>query len=832
MTNQPPNNSASEVVTRCELRPTDLDLGIDSITLGFQSTEDVEPLDHVVGQERAVRALEFGLAMPSHGYHVFVSGVPGTGKKTLVHNLLNKHAEQLTTPSDWVYLHNFDEPDSPLAVSLPSGDGMAFMKALEELLARVREDLPKALRAQDFDAERERLQRTFAQKSEALFQQLVERGEQLRLGVRRLPNGVLGFVPLHDGRPMETEEIEKLSDEDKEEIAKNQGQLSEYATQMMGKQQELSREMRGEIESIVQQFARRLLDPLIVQTKERFPQPELADWLDRVSEHMLANLDRFQHESAPTPNDLPTALRMAAEHPDPFVEYRVNVVVDNSRTQGAPVILEISPTYKNLFGTIERQVTLMGNVTADFTGIKPGSLLRANGGFLLLDLGDAITEPFVWKQLKRTLKSAELLTDAYEPMGLFSTLALKPQPIPITTKVVVVGSPHLYYLLQFLDEDFSDLFKVHVDFGPEADFSETTQEGYARFLAKLVQTDGLNPFDATAVVEFLRFGMREVAHRKKLSLAFGNLIDLAREASYWAKKQDAKIVTSEHVQQTLAERIYRNDRIAAKIRELIDEGTLNISVTGKHVGQINGLAVLDLGDFRFGRPSRVSTAAGIGREGVINIERESDMSGNTHNKGVLILQGYLRHRYARAHPIALSASIAFEQSYGWIEGDSASSAELYCLLSAIAEIPLRQDIAVTGSVDQFGHVQAVGGVAEKIEGFFDVCQLKGLTGSQGVCIPRSIVHTVVLRHDVLEAIREGQFHVWAIETIDEGIELLTGMSAGGIDQEATFHHRVDQRLQRMLAVLKEQAAPDAGPRIQISSGPPDKPPLPPLPGGD
>ncbi len=494
------------------------------------------------------------------------------------------------------------------------------------------------------------------------------------------------------------------------------------------------------------------------------------------------------------------------------------------------MVVEISPTYKNHFGTIEHDVNLFGRVSTDFTHIKPGSLLRANGGYLVFDLEDAVTEPLVWRQLKRALKSGQLLTDVYEPLALLATTALKPEPIPIDTKVVVVGSPELYYLLQFLDDDFRELFKVRADFGPEAPRDAEGHLAYARFIARQVKAEGLPPFDAAAVAEVIRVGAREAAHRGKLSVEFGAVADVVREAGHWARAAGAATVGAAQVRQALDERAARSDRIAAKVRELIAEGILRISLEGRHVGQVNGLSVWDLGDYRFGRPSRVTASVGVGQDGLVNIERESDLSGGTHDKGVLILEGYLRNRYARERPLALSASLAFEQSYGWVEGDSASSAELYCLLSALAGAPLRQDVAVTGSVNQHGEVQAVGGVNEKVEGFFDACRARGLTGTQGVCLPRSNVRHLVLRHDVIDAVREGRFHVWAIDTIDEGIELLTGIPVGDVDQEGTFHWLLNRRLKEILDALQEQPTPALSPRVRLAPGVAPKPSPPPLPG--
>ncbi len=813
-----------------KLRPEELEPSIDPDGLGFQTTDELEPLDQVVGQARALRALEFGLGLRHRGYNVYVSGMTGTGRKQLVQRLLEDRAAREPTPDDWVYVHNFDEPQRPLALRLASGHGVRLRDDLERIIARLRDDLPAALKAKDFGAERDQLAATFGQRGEALYNQLVERAQQLDMAIRRLPNGVIVFLPLKDGRPIEPQELEQLSTEERADIERRQGELGELATKLMAQQQELSHELRREIQEIVRGFARRIIEPLIEAAKRDHAGEQVAAWLDRVQGHMLDHLDRLQEGHKEEPTDLPGALRAAMERGDPWLEYRVNVVADHSHGSGAPVVVEISPNYKNLFGTIEHDVNLFGRVSTDFTRIRPGSLLRASGGYLVFDIEDALTEPLVWKQLKRALESGQLLTDLYEPLSLMATSALKPEPIPIDTKVVVLGTSELYYLLQHFDDDFRALFKVRADFGPEMDRDAEGQRAYARFISRQVQDEGLLPFDAAGVAEVVRFGSREAAHQAKVSVEFAVVADLVREASFWARQANAAVVGAAYVHQALQERTFRGDRIAAKVRELIEESTLRISTEGSRVGQVNGLAVWDLGDHRFGRPGRVTASVGVGQEGLVNIERESDLSGSTHDKGVLILEGYLRNRYAARHPLALSASLTFEQSYGCVEGDSASSAELYCLLSALAGVPLRQDIAVTGSVNQHGEVQAVGGANEKIEGFFDVCQAVGLTGTQGVCIPRSNVGHLVLRHDVIEAVRVGRFHVWAIDAIDEGIELLTGRPSGDVDQEDTFHYLLDQRLQEILGLLKEQPLPGQSARVHLGPSATPKPAPPPLPG--
>ena len=826
---EPPGPAAAE--DRCRLRPDEVAFEIDPASLELKTTADVEPLDRLIGQDRALRSLELGLALRHRSYNVYLSGMSGARREEMIARLIGERARHEPAPPDWVYVHNFDEPDRPQALRLPAGQGTQLRDEVEQVIERLRVDLPAALKAKDFDAERERLRTTYGEKLEALFKDLAEHATRLNLAIHRLPTGMLVFVPLRDNEPLTPEQMSSLSDEERADLERKQQELGQHAEETFTRRQELTRQMNEEVEAIVREFARRILDPLIEQVKQKHPDEHLVAWLERVHKDLLDNLERLRDEpSTEDGNEVPPLLRAATRPADRFLPYRVNVVADNSKTTGAPVVLEISPSYRNLFGTIEHDVNLFGRVTTDFTHIRPGSVLRASGGYLIFDLADALTEPLAWKQLKRTLKSCQLSTDVYEPFGLLTASALKPEPIPVDVKVIVLGSAELYYLIQRYDDDFDELFRTRADFGPETPRDRESQRDYARFIARVVGEEKLPPFDAAAIAEIIRHGVRLAGHRNKLTVELAKISDLVREAGHWARLAGMQQVGAAQVQQALHERCYRKDRIADYIRELIQEGTLRITLEGRRIGQVNGLSVLELGDHRFGRPCRVTAAVGIGQAGIINIERESELSGSTHNKGVFILEGYLRNRYAGEHPLALSASLAFEQSYGWIEGDSASSAELYCLLSALAAVPLRQDIAVTGSVNQHGEIQAVGGINEKIEGFFDVCRLRGLTGTQGVCIPWANVNHLILRPDVAEAVRQGQFHLWAIDHIDEGIELLTGMVAGDLDRECSFHHRLDQRLRGILKVLHEEHAVNGTARSSIPAAVGSRQPIPPMPG--
>ncbi|HVO93639.1 MAG TPA: Lon protease family protein, partial [Terriglobales bacterium] len=519
---------------------------------------------------------------------------------------------------------------------------------------------------------------------------------------------------------------------------------------------------------------------------------------------VLNNLDDFK-EAAPTAFALP--FMQAPRERDPYLEYEVNIVVDNAQTNGAPIIVESAPTYLNLFGTIERVVDRFGRVVTNFTRIKSGSFLRAHGGYLIFSLEDAITEPAVWKVLKRTLRSGRIEMETYEPFALFSASGLKPEPVKVNTKIIVVGSAFLYHLLYTWDEDFHEMFKIRADFNPVMRRDEEHQLAYAQWVGNLCSDEGLPHFDPSGVERLIEFGARQAGDRDKVLASYAAIADLVREAAFWARKEDRQLVSARHVEKALESRIFRSNRIEEEIRELIANGTILVDIAGKKIGQVNGLSVMEIGGYAFGRPSRVTASVGMGQAGIINIERESHLSGSIHDKGVLILAGYLRNRFGQNHPLALSASLCFEQSYSGVEGDSASSTELYALLSRLTNVPLRQDIAVTGSVNQWGEVQAIGGVNEKIEGFYDVCRVVGLSGNQGVIIPEANVRHLVLRRDIIEAVERGQFHIYPVRTIDEGLEILTGVPSAGESGVESINQVAERRLKELAVGLKEFAAP-------------------------
>ncbi|OGP29169.1 MAG: hypothetical protein A2038_14185 [Deltaproteobacteria bacterium GWA2_57_13] len=790
-----------EALAPKELSAEDLRFSV-SLDGGFKSTAELAQVEDFVGQERAVAALELGLGVAGGGFNIFVSGLAGAEKLEGLRRWVAERASRSPTPGDWVYVHNFKYPDAPHALYLKAGKGVRLRDLMRDLVKALREELPKAFRQEAFDKEKTLLREKYnkrAQELNAQFDKAArEKGFLLQIG----PRGNVMFIPLINGKPLQSpEEFSQLQDAKRQEIEKRQEELVEEMEEVAARQREVMRELEADIRLVERRFCEQLLTPLIGAIEREMENEKVSSYLPEVREHILENLDNFKESPAMAPG-FPFILH-GREHRDTFLEYDVNVVVDNSVIEGAPVIIESSPTYLNLFGSIERVVDRFGRVVTNFTRIKSGSLLRAHGGYLIFSLEDAVTEPAVWKVLRRTLRSRRIEMETYEPFALFSASGLRPEPVEINTKVIVVGSPFLYHLLYTWDEEFREIFKVRADFREVMEMEENHRAAYAQWVTKLCKEEGLPPFDREAVERLLEFGARQAGDREKISASHAEVCDLVREADYWARKEDAQLVLGRHVQQALENRIFRSNRIEGEIRELIANGTILIDIAGRKVGQVNGLSVLDIGGYTFGRPTRVTASVAMGQAGIINIERESRLSGSIHDKGVLILSGYLRNRYGQDKPLAISASLCFEQSYSGVEGDSASSAELYALLSRISDIPLRQDIAVTGAVNQWGEIQAIGGINEKIEGFFDVCRVMGLTGRQGVMIPAANLRNLILRSDVVEAVAQKKFHIYPVRTVDEGLEILTGMRAGGVEEEGTANQAVSGRLREFAVRLKE-----------------------------
>lgn len=801
--------------------------------MDFETTQALEPLgEAIIGQNRAMTAIEIGLGIKKEGYNIFVAGLTGSDRNELICRSIKKHLDSTPVPDDWVYVNNFDNPGEPWAVRMSPGEGKKLKKHMERLVERLIESLPKAFRQQDFSREKDNLSRKYQAEIQKHTSRLRSLAAEQRFDVSFGPGGGVSFVPMADGTKLETDEqLEKLPPEERNRIEKGEEKLLDEVNRIMQEQHDIMDTLSDEIRQVERRFAKNVIDPLVESIKNDFRQnTRVLEYCDKVAEHILDNLSDFREErERPGLQNVLQSLGVEEEVTPRFLDYQVNVIVDQSHNTTTPIIIEETPTYQNLFGEIERSVDRRGRLSTNFAQIKAGSLLRANGGYLIFNIEDALTEPFVYKSLKRTLKSGFVQLETYNPWLPFSTGGIRPEPIPINTKVIVVGSLLIYYLLNYYDEEFGTIFKIKADFDEQMPHTAATRAQYGRLIAQIIQKENLLPFTRRAVIEVLRFSARQVGKQDKLYSRFSEITDLLREADYFARMDTASAVEDGHVRRALDNRIYLSDRIAERIRELIEDGTILIDMDHPRTGQVNGLAVVNLGDLAFGKPTRITTSVGLGSEGVINIEREAKMSGSIHDKGMMIMAGYLRNQYGRHTPLALSASICLEQSYSGVEGDSASAAELFALVSNIAQVPLRQDIAVTGSINQRGQVQAIGMVNEKIEGFYDTCKLLGLTGGQGVCIPASNIQNLILRQDVRDAVRQGRFHIFPIETVDQGLELLSGVVAGATDQKGTLHWLAQNRLAQMAEDLKQmgvmnlQFETPTSAQTQIPPGPPRYP---------
>lgn len=774
----------------------------------FTSTADVVPTGNWAGQERAIAALELGLRIRHAGYNIYVSGLAGTHRAEELAELLSRFTVGQPTPGDRVLVQNFRNPDRPRALYLPAGSGRRLHDDVRQLVEELRTLLPKTFRGETFEEEKEKLSERFGGQGEAISRRLAEHAEQAGFALQPAPSGEVVFIPLKDGRPMTQEEGEQLTEEQRADLRRRQRELGREVKAVLREQQTLMRTLGREVKQAERRMAEETITPLIDELIERHPSEEVRAWLADMKAHMLDHLSAFQEQPAvPMPPMPPFMFFGGAGEEDPLRNYAVNVLVDMSAAQGPPVIVEPWPTYKNLFGAVERIVDRQGRLVTNFTRVIAGSLLRAHGGCIVVNLMDALAEPLVWRALKECLKTGHLEIEAYDPFALFATAVLKPEPMRIDTRVVLTGPPEVFQILYQYDEDFREIFKVRADFGDEAE-GDAAQHNFVEQVARIAQSEGLPAFRADAVGRLLEEAARRLGDRRKVPSQWSELADTMRESTFWARKRQSELVEAVDVEEAVEQRTRRSDRIEAKIRELIRDGTLLVDVDGRRVGQVNGLAVLDIGGYAFGRPSRITAIVAMGTQGLIAVDREAKLSGKTYDKAVCIITAYLRQRYAQDFPLSLAASLSFEQSYAGIEGDSASAAELLALISALSGVALRQDLAVTGSVDQFGEIQPIGGVNEKVEGFFRVCRAVGLTGRQGVVIPARNIDNLVLGREVLEAVRAGQFHLHPIRTLDEGIELLTGCRAGAVDEPGTIHHCAAQRLRALAEGMRRFAAED------------------------
>lgn len=794
----------------------------DPAALGFRTTDEIDSRDEIIGQARALKAIRVGLEVKSPGYNIYVAGLTGTGRTTTVKHILEGIDTGGETPDDICYVNNFRNPDLPTVIYLRPGKGNAFARDMDELVRELKRTLPRVFDSEEFKARTKAEFERFSGRNKALFQALEEKIEQEGFAVVKVEMGPFShpeIMPVMEGKILSWEQLEKLVEQgkvSKKEFLARQERREELAAELEKTLREsriVNREANQGIQDLRLAIVRPVINGLIADLKERCPHDRVIAYLDDVRQFILDNLDLFKDtEEKETP---PLPLLMPQPGTALLNELKVNVIVDNSQLRGVPVLIETAPTYKNLFGTIERVVDRSGVWRTDFTRIKAGSLVRANGGYLVLNLLDAVMESGVWSALKRTLKNRKVDIQAYDPFYMLSTSAMKPEAIDVDVKVVIIGEAEWYYLLYHADDEFKKIFKIRADFDTVMPRDEQALRRYAEFVRKICSEEKLLPFDSSAVAAVIEYGVRLAGRQNKISTRFGDIADLIRESHFWATERKDKVIRAEHVDQAIAERIERSRLIEEKIQEMIKEGTLLIDIEGRKVGQVNGLSVYDMGDYSFGRPSKITAEVGMGRAGIINIEREAEMSGKTHTKGVAIIGGYLRGKYAQDKPLSMSASLAFEQSYSGVDGDSASSTEIYTILSALSGLPLRQDLAVTGSVNQKGEVQPIGGVNQKIEGFFEVCKARDLTGEQGVLIPSQNIDDLMLRKEIVDAVQKGLFHIYPIKTIDEGIELLTGTVAGQKDAEGncpedTVHFLAELRLRELAEGMKAFGQPGSG----------------------
>ena len=774
----------------------------------FESTADLSVLEEIIGQERAVRATSFGVEIESPGYHMFALGPSGTGKTTMLKDLLERKSADEPTPQDWCYINNFEDNDKPRALRLPAGMGCKLKEDTDRLVEDLSTEIPSAFETEDYDKEQQKIESKFQERRQELFKGLEKEAKSAQFTLLQTPRGII-LAPVVDGDVITQEDFNKLDDETRTKIEERQGELQGEMRETVRQIQDLQEEAKDEIRKLDQEVVGYAVEHLIEKLTEKYADLEdVVEFLNKVREDILKNVDAYKQakEQEEAQQQLPFQIGGMGQKPN-FDRYRVNLLVDHCDTEGTPVLVESNPTYPNLLGRIEHQARF-GALVTNFQMIKGGALHRANGGYLIVNALDILTKPMAWEGLKRALKDREIRIESmYESLGAISTRSLDPEPIPLDIKVIVIGDPTVYYLLYNMDPDFRELFKVKVDFSVQMDWTEEAQQQYARFIATVVEKEDLMDFAPSGVAKVIEESARMVGHQEKLATKFGDVVDLIRQSSYWAGVNGNGLVKGEDVRRAVEEKIYRSNQLEERLQEMIDEGTILIDTEGETVGQVNGLSVLPLGDYAFGRPSRISARVHVGKAGVVNLDRETELGGPIHNKGVLILTGYLGGKYALDRPLAFSASITFEQSYSGVEGDSASSAELYALLSSLSRYPIHQSLAVTGSVNQRGQVQAIGGVNEKIEGFYDVCKLKGLNGEQGVLIPESNVKHLMLRDEVVDAVRDGMFHIYPVTTIDEGIEILTGVPAGEQDPngnypQGTVNYAVRARLKELAEKVK------------------------------
>ncbi len=779
-----------------ELLPENLRKVCNPNIFNFNTTQEVQPLHGTIGQERGVHSIEFGLNVLSRGFNIYVAGPLGTGKRSTIKAILKEKTESLPVPGDWIYLNNFEDPDKPFAVQLSAGMGKVFVSDMDNLIGHCKVEIPKAFESEEYEKQKTAVLQEYQKKREEFLNQLQQKAKGINLSIQITPSGIV-TVPIVDGKQLKQEEFENLNEEQKQQIRTSGESIQQDINIFINRVRKIEQETKNKITEMDKKVALFAVGHLFESLKQKYcNEKKICDYLEKVQDDIVSHIDEFK----PSDKEQHQFLGLEMMKEEAFISrYKVNVFVDNSQLKGAPVVFEHNPTYYNLFGRIEYKAHL-GMMTTDFSMIKSGAIHRANGGFLVVEALELLLNYFSWDALKRTLRSEQSeIENIGEQFRTFPAASLKPEPMPINIKVILVGNYYIYQLLYHLDEDFRKLFKVRADFDINMPRSEENEKNYVSFIGARCKESKLLPFTPSACAGIVEYGSWLAESQEKLSTRFLELSNIINESSHWAVTEGCSIVEARHVNRAIGEKTYRSNMVEEKLSEHIKSGVILIDVTGSIVGQVNGISLIDMGDYTFGRPSRITARTYSGQAGIVNIEREVKLSGPIHNKGVMILSSYIAGKFAQDKVLNLSASIAFEQMYEEIEGDSASSAELYALISSLSGFAIRQDIAVTGSVNQRGQIQPVGGINRKIEGFFDTCKMNGLTETQGVIMPKQNVRHLMLRTDVIEAVKQGKFHIYAIENIEEGIELLTGKFAGKPGKNnrytnGTVFYSVDERL--------------------------------------
>src|SRR5499426_347342 len=789
---------------RLAVQLEDLRRRLDPATLPFQTTAEVAPVKTTIGQPRAAEAIAFALEVGTRGFHLYAAGSPGTGRESTVLGAVRAFAATRPTPPDWVYVHNVAEPDRPRAFRIPAGQGRRLAKAITSFLEAAQQEIPRSFESEDYARRREQPLAEMMTRRAKLTADLRAFAQEREFALETTPAGIAS-IPLQNGQPMPREVFEQLPLETKAQLEQREKQIQAEVAASLRQMRQIEKEAQERVMALDREVALYAAGPLIAELREAYgDHPDVLAFIEQIEKDLPEHLDDFL--PAASDQSEPAAAR-GPERQERLARYQVNVLIDNGGMTGAPVVVERNPTYYNLIGRQDYR-SVMGTMVTDFRQIKPGALHRANGGFLVLHALDVLRNPFAWEGLERALVSGEVRIENPGEQGApVPTARPRPEPIPLDLKVILIGPAGLYQALQ-IDVNFPELFGVKAEFAPDMDWSEENLASYCAFLSRMVHDRGLRHFDRSAVARIVEHGARLRDHQRKLTARFLDVGRLAVEASHWAGKAGHAVVLAEDVDAAIAQQERRRNLVEERTREVILDGTIMIDTEGVRVAQVNGLSVLDVGDYDFGRPSRVTARVSVGRGTVQSIEREIELSGPIHSKGFLILTGYLQAQYAQDWPLSLGATITFEQSYGGIDGDSASSTELYALLSALSGLPLNQGIAVTGAVNQHGEVQAVGGVTRKVEGFYDLCRERGLTGEQGVMVPAANLKNLMLKEEVVEAARAGRFHVWAVSHIDQGIELLMGRQAGertadGSFPPGTVHRLVQDRLREYAEQVHE-----------------------------